>query len=341
MNTTNWNRYPAIGENPQVLKWLTIQTQLQLSPNTVQAYARALQDFLSFCQQYQIKDETTSQEHIALWVNQMATRTVGHSHKQGLANATMQQRLTAVRLYFDYLIDEQIRVDNPVGRGRYTPGKSFGGSREKGLIPRYQKLPWIPTDAEWQDILSVVRNEPLRTRFMFAMGYDAALRREELCAIRIGDIDPAHRLLHVRAETTKNRQSRVVPYSAATGELFVAYLRHRRTLSHDRDALFLSESRRNYGQPLSIWSWSKVVKRIAQQSHVPPFTTHTLRHLCLTDLARAQWDLHTIAQFAGHRSLQSTLRYIHLSGRELSRQYERTIANLHEVRLRSIVESTV
>ena len=36
---------------------------------------------------------------------------------------------------------------------------------------------------------------------MLALAYDAALRREELCALEAGDIQPAHRLLRVRAET--------------------------------------------------------------------------------------------------------------------------------------------
>ncbi|MFD7011120.1 tyrosine-type recombinase/integrase [Rhodococcus jostii] len=47
-------------------------------------------------------------------------------------------------------------------------------------------------------------------------------------------------------------------------------------------------------------------------------STHTTRHLCLTDLARTGWELHAIATFAGHRSTETTLTYIHLSGRELA-----------------------
>ncbi|WP_323138271.1 MULTISPECIES: site-specific integrase [unclassified Streptomyces] len=57
---------------------------------------------------------------------------------------------------------------------------------------------------------------------MLALAYDAALRREELCSLRTDDIDPAHRTLRVRAETTKNRLERVVPYSAPTGVLLSA-----------------------------------------------------------------------------------------------------------------------
>jgi len=39
---------------------------------------------------------------------------------------------------------------------------------------------------------------------MLALAYDSALRREELCSLRTDDLDPAHRTLRVRAETTKN-----------------------------------------------------------------------------------------------------------------------------------------
>jgi integrase/recombinase XerD len=62
---------------------------------------------------------------------------------------------------------------------------------------------------------------------MLALAYDAALRREELCALRTDDLDPAHRTLRVRAETTKNRRERIVPYSASTGVLLQGYLAHR------------------------------------------------------------------------------------------------------------------
>ena len=96
---------------------------------------------------------------------------------------------------------------------------------------------------------------------MLALAYDAALRREEICALESGDIQPAHRLLRVRAETSKSGQDRVVPYSETGGVLLAAYLAHRRTLSRRRGALFLSESRLNHGQPITMWTWSKVVRR--------------------------------------------------------------------------------
>ena len=170
------------------------------------------------------------------------------------------------------------------------------------------KLPWIPTEQQWRNVLAVAADEPIRNRVMLALAYDAALRREELCLLRSDDLDPAHRTLRIRAETTKNRLGRVVPYSAATGVLLSRYLAHRARISRARGPLFLSESRRNHAQPLSLWTWSKVVRQIALAAEVPQFSTHTTRHLCLTDLARMGWELHAIATFAGHRHTDSTLQ---------------------------------
>src|SRR5260370_31698565 len=124
------------------------------------------------------------------------------------------------------------------------------------------------------------------------LAYDAGLRREELCTLSTHDIDPAHRLLHIRAEHTKGRRARTVPYSEATGVLYMAYLGHRCAISRERGPLFLSESRRNYAHPISIWTWSKVIEGGADRSGVPKFTTHTWRHLCLTETSRSDRILH-------------------------------------------------
>ena len=172
---------------------------------------------------------------------------------------------------------------------------------------------------------------------MLALAYDAALRREELCSLRTDDVDPAHRTLRVRAETTKNRLERVVPYSASTGVLLSEYLVHRASVSRARGPLLLPEPRRSHAQPLSLWTWSKVVRRIALASGVERFSTHATRHLCLTDLARMGWEVHAIAgAFAGHRHTDSTLRYMHLSGRELAEKLSQGMRHIHAQRVEAL-----
>ena len=346
MTEIRWERYPLLGQQPTARTWLQIQAYLGLAANTIDAYGRALEGYLTFCHQQHIIAEEATKAHIARYVHDLTSRPhprEPNSHLPaatlGLATATIQQRLTAIRLFHDYLMEEGLRPDNPVGRGRYTPGNGFGSRHERGLIPRYHKLPWIPNEEQWQAILTTAKTESSRNRVMFALAYDAGLRREELCALATNDIDPAHRLLHLRAETTKNRRARTVPYSEPTSLLYGAYLQRRRALSRERGPLFLSESPRNRAQPISIWTWSKVVERIAARAEVPQFSTHTLRHLCLTDLARAGWDLHEIAAFAGHQTPQTTLRYIHLSGRDLAAKLQQGMASIHAWRIRLLQEA--
>jgi site-specific recombinase XerD len=341
MSDIRWQRYPRAAECGLARAWLSLQANLGLAENTVDAYARALEEYLAFSAAKGVPVVAATKDHIAAYVRDLTSRpnprganVVVLDSGAGLANATLQQRITAVRLFYDYLMEEGLHSVNPVGRGRYTPGKGFGGARDRGLIPRFTKLPWIPNDEQWQAVLQAARQESFRNRMMLALSYDSALRREELCGLETGDVDPAHRMITIRAATTKTRRARVVPYSVATGELLAAYLRRRRELSRDRGLLFLSESRRNSGRPITKWTWSKVVERISDRSGVPGFTTHTTRHLCLTDLARANWDVHEIAAFAGHRSIQTTLLYIHLSGRELAEKLAKGMAEIHDWRAR-------
>lgn len=338
-------RWPMLTRCPEALEWMRVQADLGLAPRTLEAYARGLADYLTVCVREDIDPLSAGRAEVARYVRDLVQRPsprgatiVSIESGVGLANATLQQRLVVVRLFYDHLIEEGRLDTNPVGRGRYTPGRGFGGHRDRGLVPRFSKLPWIPTDAEWQQILAVARREPLRTRFMLALAYDAGLRREELCSLRTDDLDPAYRTLRVRAETTKNRRARVVPYSAPTGTLLQAYLTHRRELSAARGLLFLSESRRNRTQPITLWTWSKVIRALAVRAGVSRFSTHTLRHLCLTDLARSGWDLHEIAAFAGHRNPATTLQYIHLSGRDLAAKLGQSMEHVHAWRRAALAD---
>jgi integrase/recombinase XerD len=338
-------KWPVLGRHERAAEWLRIWTELGRAPRTIDAYARGLAEYLQVCERDDIDPLTANRSQVAAFVRELTSRpgrqganVVALDSGKGLANATLQQRLVPVRLFYDFLVEEGLRDSNPVGRGRYRPGQGFGGG-PRPLVPRMVKLPWIPSEQEWLDVLAVFRAEPVRNRLMLALAYDAALRREELCSLRTDDLDPAHRTLRVRADTTKTRRERVVPYSAPTGLLLAEYLRHRSTLSRSRGPLFLSQSHRNLAEPLTLWTWSKVVRRVALAAAVPRFSTHTLRHLCLTDLARMGWDLHAIATFAGHRSTDSTLRYVHLSGRELSARLNASMAQIHQQRVALLTQT--
>lgn len=125
---------------------------------------------------------------------------------------------------------------------------------------------------------------------------------------------------------TKGKRERVVCYGPAITPVLAAHLRCLRQTGITGGALFRSVSDRNYGSPLSYWSWSKTVCEWSYKTEMPYLTTHTFRHLRLTHLARAGWKLHEIATYAGHRDLRTTQIYIHLSGTYLAARMATTVA---------------
>lgn len=161
---------------------------------------------------------------------------------------------------------------------------------------------------------------------MLALAYYGALRRTEVTALRLEDIDLAHRLIRIRAETTKNRRERMVCYSADVARVLANHFQQLRLAGWSGGALFRSASDRNYGAPLSFWSWSKTVRKWATETDQPDITTHTFRHLRLTHLARAGWKLHELATYAGHRDPRTTQIYIHLSGTDMAARMAAAVA---------------
>lgn len=205
------------------------------------------------------------------------------------------------------------------------PGSAYTG---RGLVPRITRLPVIPDDEQWLRFLMHVSAASLRDRLMLALAYYGALRRAEVASLMLEDIDPAHRLIRVRAETTKNRRERIVCYSSAVTPVLANHFRQLRLAGYREGALFRSASDRNHGAPLSFWNWSKTVRKWALDAGLPQITTHTFRHLRLTHLARFGWKLHELAAYAGHRDPRTTQIYIHLSGSDLAGRMAAAVAEI-------------
>ena len=373
-----WSLYPTAAGCAEARAWVELQRKLLRAPKTIDAYARGVDDYLRVCARLAIDVRAATRHDIAAYLDDLAHRAPHRPRgarrdapradaphvdaPQGLAHRTLHLRLTVVRLFYDYLRECGQRTSNPVGRGQYRTGDAVGDGEgwtagARPLIPRRERPPWLPTDAEWQAFLGVLTaTEPLRNQLLAYLAYDGALRRAELLALRVADVDFPHQLVRVRPETAKNAAGRVVCYGDATSALLVAYLPVRQALvagasvsqgrphGAPRDpprsgpsgvarpgsggALFLSTSPRNRAQALGVGSWNQVVQRVARRAGVPQFTTHTFRHLRLTDLARCRLDLHEIASYAGHRHLKTTHQYIRLSGTELAARVRGATAQL-------------
>ena len=170
-------RYSLVAGNVHSRAWLTWQCNRGLAANTLEAYGRGLERHLLFLASKGLTIEQTTRAEIAAYIRDLLSPRPVVSNLRPtagdlLANATLQQRVTVIRLFYDYLVEEGVRQRNPVRHGTLGIG---------GLVPRYRKLPWIPNDKQWQAILEAARPEPVRNRVMLAMSYDCALRREEIC----------------------------------------------------------------------------------------------------------------------------------------------------------------
>ncbi|WP_316765082.1 tyrosine-type recombinase/integrase [Streptomyces herbicida] len=266
------------------------------APNTIDAYGRAVEDHLRSCAAEETDPLLARANTVAAWIRDMLDRPSKTPPRAGtgLANATIQQGLVAVRSFYEYLVEDGLREQNPVRRGQAGRG---GRRPRQGLVRHIEQAPWIPNDDVWQRILAACATESLHNRLMVTLAYDGALRREELVQLNVEDFEPAHRPIHLRAETTKSQRAREVAFGATSSQLFLAYLRERRTLFGRIDGpLFGSTSNRNYGAPLGPSSWSKTVEGIARRAAAAQLSTHTFLHLRLTDLARADWTIDQIAQ---------------------------------------------
>ena len=281
-------------------RWLKLLSNLGRAQATLSAYRSALHHYFAFCCQHRIEPQKARFEDLAAYISPQLP-----GMPFPAASATLQLRLSAIRLWYDFLMYLDLCTVNPLPRSG-APGMLGSG---RGLVPRVVKLPRIPEDTQWQSFLF---------RLMLALTYYGALRRSEVTSLSIEDFDFAHRLIRIRAETTKSRRERMVCYSQAVTPVLAAHLMQMKQAGFVRGALFRSESDRNQGAPLSFWTWSKTVRKWALESGLPDISTHTFRHLRLTHLARAGWKLHELATYAGHRDPATTQIYIHLSGRDLA-----------------------
>jgi integrase/recombinase XerD len=155
-------KWPVLGRHERAAEWLRIWADLGRAPRTVDAYARGLAEYLESCERSGIDPVVATRAQVASFVRELTTRpgrrgvnVPALDSGAGLANATLQQRLVPVRLFYEFLVEEGLRGSNPVGRGRYTPGRCCdGGHGGRGLVPRMVKLPWIPSEAEWLQLLA-------------------------------------------------------------------------------------------------------------------------------------------------------------------------------------------
>jgi site-specific recombinase XerD len=244
--------------------------------------------------------------------------------ESGLSARTIARRLSSVSGLYAYLTargDTPVQV-SPVPRGLAT--RRQGGSRKSRLVPLVRvprTLPRILAPEEVDRLVAALRTH--RDRAMVLAMVLAGLRRCEVLGLRLADVRPGDRRLFV-AEG-KGGHQRVIPVADGFLRALGGYLHDERpATATDRLFVVLKGPRR--GLPLSAEGLDEILAGARRRAGLEHATCHELRHTCLTRLREAGMALEAVQAQAGHRSIESTRVYLHLTNDWLADQYLRAAA---------------
>jgi site-specific recombinase XerD len=290
-------------------------------PNTLRAVAFDLKTFFTVIDKDPVTVETA--DIFDFLAHQRGDRTVIRmsDRESALSVRTIARRLSSLSGFYAYVVarGDTPLSSNPVPRGLST--RRQGGSKRSRVVPLVRvprTLPKILAPAEVDRLLDALRTR--RDRAMVLAMVLGGLRRCEVLGLRLEDLGVGDKRLFV-AEG-KGGHQRVVPiadrFFAAAGD----YLRAERpTVSTNRLFVVLKGPRR--GEPLSVEGVDEILAGARRRAGLEHGTCHELRHTCLTRLREAGMSLEAVQAQAGHRSIESTRIYLHLTNDWLAGEYHR------------------
>lgn len=150
----------------------------------------------------------------------------------------------------------------------------------------------------------------ISNKVVFSLLYGCGLRRGELHNLELKDIDFVKR--EIRLSNTKTKHEREVPISETVVKCLEEYLYYGRNLllpkQHSETYLMINLK----GFQMSLPTIGTRVKDMVEAAGITKkISPHVLRHSIATHLLE-HLSLEEVAQFLGHRSLNSTQIYTHL-----------------------------
>ena len=276
-----------------------LETIQHLSEHTRKAYQRDLDALTKFCVIQAI-------HHWHELDDRQIRNFVVWRHRQGLSGRSLQRNLSAIRSFFNYLIQQGLLAHNPV-RGIRAPKPP-------------KKLPKLLDVDQTAHLLEINGKEPLalRDRAILELMYSSGLRLAELTSLNMRDLDLTDQLVTVTGKGSKMRRIPVGRYAcqainewlgvrpqfAAEGEPAVFVSRLGRRISH-----------RSVQQRLSHWA---IKQDLA--NHVNP---HMLRHSFASHLLESSGDLRAVQELLGHADISTTQVYTHLNFQHLAQVYDK------------------
>lgn len=251
------------------------------SPRTVRSYSSNIKLFLSF----------TPKPIDDLEVKDVRTFLL-HLKGRKLSTSYINTAYSSCKLFFQSVLKRPFSMDD-VPRVKNT-----------------KKLPVVLSKSEVIAILDVTEN--MKHKAILMIAYSAGLRVSEAVNLKVTDIDSSNMQLFVRSG--KGDKDRYTLLSKKT----LLYLREYYKVYHPTEWLFYSALDKS--KPLTSRTAQKTFKDSTIKAGISKSVSiHTLRHSFATHLLINGTNLFTIKTLLGHKSIRSTIIYLHLTpGKVLS-----------------------
>jgi len=275
-------------ETTELIRYRRALKRKNYSAHTLKSYMSILEHFIRGLTVPLL--EVTRQE-IGLYVDDLI--------RKRRRPKTMTCHLQTIRLFFDYLINEE--------------GKSMLNPITRISLRLPQPLPRHMKDDQVKSLFAVIKD--LRDRAMFMLMLRCGLRVQEVAQLTVDALEYQRRQIFVFKG--KGGKDRVVYMSEDARSALSAYLEKR---SSKAKGLFLVQKGPMKGKPLSVRGIQKRIEYYARKSNLN-VSCHRLRHTMATQLLNADADLATIQDLLGHGQITTTQRYCRVANLKVQRDY--------------------
>jgi len=265
------------------------------NPHTRRAYARAVADFLAWCEERAVPSIAAVQPlHVAAWIE---SQTREHSAP------TVKQQLAAIRHLFDWLVTGQVVPVNPAASVR---GPSH--------VVRQGKTPVLePAEARvLLDRIDVTTPAGLRDRALIALMVYSFARIGAALAMKVEDVFVQNRRLWVRLRE-KGGKAHAMPCHHNLEEYLTAYLEQTGIMENGKGPLFRTIGRgtaRLTRTPLpQANAYAMIAKRAAAAGIATKVGNHSFRATGITAYLKNGGTLENAAAMANHASTRTTQLY--------------------------------
>jgi site-specific recombinase XerD len=195
---------------------------------------------------------------------------------------------------------------------KFIYGVTLGRPWEMEKIPRVKrpvKMPVILDKGEVHRL--IVLTENLKHRAILMMAYSSGLRISEVAHLKVSDIDSAR--MTVLVQQGKGKKDRYTVLSKVALGTLTQYLE-----AYKPTSWLFPGTRAD--RPITESSVGCIMRAAKKRAIIMKRATiHTLRHSFATHLLEGGTDIRAIQSLLGHRSLRTTIIYLHVSPQRLSR----------------------